>query len=246
MERVSAAHNAGPESFFTRKPFGRFFLSQQAIQTISSDTEYVILENIYDSASQKEPIRQRDLAQIAGASLGMTNSILKRLAQKGWISVKKLNSRNIQYAVTIEGINEIIHRSYRYFKNTIRNVVYFREILENLILQASRKGSAGVILVGNSDLDFIIEHTCHRHGLRFIRISITEEAADYTHSKTLKIFSENITETPETGYSADIRLSLPPDGGRSNSFYISRLIIRQAAVIETHNNIQNSLTKVSG
>jgi predicted transcriptional regulator len=65
------------------------------------DTEFIILENIYDSSTQAAPLRQRDMAHVAGASLGMTNAILKRLAKKGWISVKKLNNRNIQYAVTL-------------------------------------------------------------------------------------------------------------------------------------------------
>jgi DNA-binding MarR family transcriptional regulator len=92
----------------------------------SIDTEFIILENIYDSSEQHTRLCQRDMAQIAGTSLGMTNSILKRLAKRGWISVKKLNSRNIQYAVTLEGINEIIHRSYGYFKRTIRNVVFYQ------------------------------------------------------------------------------------------------------------------------
>jgi DNA-binding MarR family transcriptional regulator len=68
------------------------------------DTEYIILENIYDSRGQNAVLRQRDLALIAGASLGMTNSILKRLARKGWITIKKLNNRKIQYAVTRAGI----------------------------------------------------------------------------------------------------------------------------------------------
>jgi len=33
-----------------------------------------------------------------GLSLGMTNAILKRLAAKGWITVRKVNNRNIRYA----------------------------------------------------------------------------------------------------------------------------------------------------
>jgi len=197
---------------------------------MSSDAEFLILENIYGSASQKEPIRQRDLAQIAGASLGMTNSILKRLAQKGWIKVKKLNSRNIQYAITLEGINEIIHRSYRYFRKTIKNVVYYKDILDELILQASQNNTDTVALVGASDLDFIVEHICHNRDLRFIKITNPEEADDYNNPKTLWIFSENISEASDTDYGANLLFTRNPDN-QSNSFYLSRLIIGQAAAI---------------
>ena len=182
------------------------------IDTPVADTEFIILENIYDSSTQ--PLRQRDLAQIAGASLGMTNSILKRLAQKGWITVKKLNSRNIQYAVTLEGINEIIHRSYRYFKRTIRNVVYFKDILEDVINRAGRKNINTVILAGTSDLDFIVEHACRRWGLNFTRIPEAERSGELPH-QALVIYAESIPEG--FGRAAD------------NTFYLSRLIIKQAA-----------------
>ena len=189
----------------------------------SSDTEYLILENIYDSGAQQEPIRQRDLAQIAGASLGMTNSILKRLAQKGWITVKKLNSRNIQYAITPNGINEIIHRSYRYFKRTIRNVVYFKDIIENLVLEAGQRNINTVLLVGASDLDFIVEHTARHYGLSFARTIENRKANDYSNmfqsQQTLEIYAESITEMNEDQSAAS----------RENTFFLSQLIIKHAA-----------------
>ncbi len=43
----------------------------------------------------------------------MTNAILKRLAAKGFITMRRVNSRNIQYAVTPEGVDAIARRSYR-------------------------------------------------------------------------------------------------------------------------------------
>ena len=210
---------------------------QQSTQTIFLDTEYLILENIYDSSAQNEPIRQRDLAQIAGASLGMTNSILKKLTQKGWITVNKLNSRNIQYAITLEGINEIIHRSYRYFKKTIKNVVYFKEILDKVILQASKNNVTTVILAGNSDLDFIVEHACLRHGLHFISMASAEGSADYNSPNTLKIFPENIAEPSAIEHNAYLQSSPKPDS-QSNCFYLSRLIIRQFPAMESPINNQ--------
>ena len=70
-----------------------------------TDIEYIILENIYASARQYPTLRQRDLAQIAKTSLGMTNSILKRLSQKGLITIQRLNSRNMAAAAP----NAIVH-----------------------------------------------------------------------------------------------------------------------------------------
>ena len=76
------------------------------------------LEHIHKRAQE---VHQRDLAQIVGLSLGMTNAILKRLAGKGWITIRTVNNRNIRYAVTSADIDQITRRSVRYFKRTIKN-----------------------------------------------------------------------------------------------------------------------------
>ncbi|MDR1352638.1 MAG: transcriptional regulator [Treponema sp.] len=155
------------------------------------DTEFIILENIYDSLEQELSPRQRDLAQVAGTSLGMTNSILKRLARKGWITIKKLNSRNIQYAITLDGLNEIVHRSYRYFKRTIKNVAFYKDSIDEAIVKAKKKDLTTVLLIGASDLEFIVEHSCQYYGLSFFK------AADMStlkslRDKTLVVYSETI------------------------------------------------------
>jgi DNA-binding MarR family transcriptional regulator len=155
------------------------------------DTELIILENIYDSLEQEISLRQRDLAQVAGTSLGMTNSILKRLAKKGWITIKKLNSRTIQYAITLDGLNEIIRRSYRYFKRTIKNVAFYKDRIDEAIVGAKKKNLNAVLLVGASDLEFIVEHSCQYFGLSFFKaadISTLKSLSD----KTLVVYSETI------------------------------------------------------
>ena len=131
-----------------------------------TEQEIQILENIKNNDSK---IKQRDLAEIIGLSLGMTNSILKRLVKKGWLTIRKINNRNIRYAVTPQGLEEIARRSYRYFKRTIRNVVYYKELIADLVKDIKEKGYDGVALVGQSDLDFIVEHSCLRCGLEFVK-----------------------------------------------------------------------------
>jgi DNA-binding MarR family transcriptional regulator len=189
------------------------------------DTEFLILENIYSSLDQNTPLRQRDLALIAGTSLGMTNSILKRLAQKGWISAKKLNRRNIQYAVTIDGINELLRRSYRYFKRTIRNITVYKDAIDHVIGQAKRKNFAVVLLIGISDLEFIIEHSCHNYGLSFLKTVDTATARQALDSQTFGIFAETIPEQPENRNAGK--------RGPLNTLYLSRLVMTGMADRET-------------
>ena len=132
--------------------------------TVERDLE--VLESIYHNGAR---VRQRDLAQVAGLSLGMTNAILKRLAHKGWLAIRKVNNRNIRYAVTAAGAEEIARRSYRYFKRTVKNVVDYKQAIERLVADASRRGFREVRLVGESDLDFILEHVCAKSGVPFVR-----------------------------------------------------------------------------
>jgi DNA-binding MarR family transcriptional regulator len=181
------------------------------------DTEFLILENIYISLERNTPLRQRDLAGIAGTSLGMTNSILKRLAQKGWISAKKLNRRNIQYAVTIDGINELLHRSYRYFKRTIRNIMAYKDAIDRVVGLAKRKNYAVVLLIGVSDLEFIIEHSCHNYGLSFLKTVDSGAAQKALDSQTFGIFAETIPERPGNGETG--KKTLP------NTLHLSRLVM---------------------
>ncbi|MDR2186122.1 MAG: MarR family transcriptional regulator [Treponema sp.] len=177
----------------------------------TADSEYRILENIYDSPVQ--PFRQRDLAHIAGISLGMTNSILKRLAKKGWISIKKLNSRTIQYVITPEGINEVIRRSYRYFKRTIRNVVFYKDKIEEVLYRASGENIGAVFLIGKSDLEFIVEHGCSLYELRLLKFFDEKTARDALFEGVLMVYSENFTcPGPESG---------------KNTLYLSQIVLHQ-------------------
>jgi DNA-binding MarR family transcriptional regulator len=182
------------------------------------DTEFTILEHIHDAASAPVSLRQRELARKAGTSLGMTNGILKKLAQKGWIIIKRLNSRKIQYAVTLEGINELARRSYRYFKRTIRNVVFYKDRIDQVIASAGARGLDLVILAGDSDLDFIVEHVCHRRGIRLMRLSGSRVPAKYAEDpgqKALFVYAENIPVS-----------QVPP---ARNAFFLSKIVLEQAA-----------------
>ena len=132
----------------------------------TSDKEAIILEHIYYNDSPK----QRELADKAGISLGMTNAILKRLIEKGWLMAKRLNSRNISYVVSPAGVEEIFRRGYKYFKRTIDDVIFYKAQIEELVSEAAKAGYKCVTLVGKSDLDFLVEYACGKLGVDFKKI----------------------------------------------------------------------------
>jgi DNA-binding MarR family transcriptional regulator len=176
-----------------------------------ADIEYIILENIYSQDRQKLYLKQRDLAHLAKTSLGMINSILKRMVQKGWITAMKLNSRNIRYAITLEGINEIFHRSYRYFKRTIKNVEHYRDEIGGIVKNAAEKKHKAVLLFGTSDLEFIIEYSCNYYGLSFLKSVDMNFLSAGIDDNTFILFAEDIP------YSHDL--------DSANCCFLSRLLI---------------------
>jgi DNA-binding MarR family transcriptional regulator len=141
----------------------------QEVDSRPEDAELAILESIYSSQKQERPLTQRDLAEAAGLSLGMTNALLKRFAEKGWVLLRRLNTRTIHYALSPDGVNEIAHRTYRYFKRSARYASMYRDLIEAFVMKARREGVGRIVLAGSSDLDFILEFACERHGVLFVK-----------------------------------------------------------------------------
>jgi hypothetical protein len=115
-------------------------------------------------------------------------------------------------------MNEIIHRSYRYFKRTIRNVVFYKEKIDEAIYGAKRRNFTTVLLIGVSDLEFIVEHTCHRHGMSFLKVVDADIAREALGEATLAVYAETIPVTKA--------------GERKNALYLSRMLIGKTAAEE--------------
>jgi DNA-binding MarR family transcriptional regulator len=176
----------------------------------NTEAELIILENLYAQDRESMSLKQRDLALLARTSLGMTNSIIKRMVQKGWITARKLNSRNIRYAVTLDGINEIVHRSYHYVKRTISNVARYRDAINEIIKKAVDERKKSVLLLGKSDLEFILEYSCNYYGLSFLKSADREIPTGFDSSAFI-FYSEDIPYSPQLD--------------NDNSVFISRILV---------------------
>ncbi len=150
---------------------------------MNSDKEVFLLELLKNNPRAG----QRDMAEAIGLSLGMTNLLLKELSAKGWMLMRRLTPRKIQYGLTPDGLKELSRRSYRFLKKSIRNVAECRVRLEALVQEVERSRQAGLHLVGGSDLDFVLESLCRQHGV-FFRNSGTVEPGWY------RVYGENEPE----------------------------------------------------
>jgi len=140
---------------------------------------------------------QRDMAEAIGLSLGMTNLLLKELSAKGWMLMKKLNARKVQYVLTPEGMKELSRRSYRFLKKSIRNVADCRVQLEALVVEAKGSGARGLLLVGFSELDFVLDYLCRQQGFPFRAGAQPEPGWFVVHGENEPALSPNVLDYME-------------------------------------------------
>ncbi len=124
---------------------------------MQNNTDIQHLSQLQKTLTQNPYASQRELASSTNLSLGMTNALLKRFSDKGWLYMKKISARNIQYVLTSEGLNKLMRRSSRYFQRTARLMKDYKDIIWTLIESNNYKS---VVIIGNTDLEFLFDFAC--------------------------------------------------------------------------------------
>jgi DNA-binding MarR family transcriptional regulator len=127
-----------------------------------------------DETASAPTISQRSIAQALGMSVGLTNAILKRLTEKGFLMMRRINAHNVHYLVTPSGVDQISRRSYLYLRRTIGHVVRYKERLREFCHGQRERDVREIVLIGESDLAFILEWCAEKEGLGFRMVSVGE------------------------------------------------------------------------
>jgi DNA-binding PadR family transcriptional regulator len=143
---------------------------------ISNETELFLMESLSEAERSQARITQRELASRTGLSLGMTNTLLRRFAEKGWVRLTRLSPKSIHYALTPEGVGEVARRAAGYFRRAARNADQYRTRIEQFVIKAKTDGASTLVLAGASELDFLLEFICERHRMVFVRTADPERA----------------------------------------------------------------------
>lgn len=157
---------------------------------IIGERELRIIEEI----NRDKNLTQRKISHRLGLSLGMTNIILKRLTNKGYIKVKGLNGRKVQYILTPKGFAEKTKKSYRYFLKTIHSLQEMKKKIQRLILMEYEQGKTHFVILGEGELADIVElslKNLDNSGLEYIRVSRLE---DVSGSKAVILLAESKPE----------------------------------------------------
>src|SRR3989338_1124741 len=83
---------------------------------------------------------QRDLSRRLELSLGMTNMLLRRLVTKGYIRIRQLNKRKVEYMLTPKGFAEKMRKSVKYTLKTINSIGLIRSRLKEILSSLYERG----------------------------------------------------------------------------------------------------------
>jgi len=138
------------------------------------DYEFKIIDEIGKDLNTT----QRKISRQIGLSLGMTNIIMKRLIAKGYVKVKGLNRRNVQYILTPRGFAEKVKKTHRYLLRSIDTLKAIKEKIQDTVLEYYKKGERNFTILGKGELADIVEislRDMRKRDLRYLRARTPEE-----------------------------------------------------------------------
>jgi DNA-binding PadR family transcriptional regulator len=87
----------------------------------------------------------------------MTNPIIKRFVGKGYLKVKQLNRRKIQYILTPKGFAEKARKSYRFTLKTIGIISSMKQKIQAIIEKEYVNGCREFVVCGDGEVASLIE-----------------------------------------------------------------------------------------
>ena len=101
---------------------------------------------------QNPSLTQRSLARKLKLSLGLTNSILKNLINRGWIKAKKDTGRKLLYIITPQGMANVSRLMYTRFQETLHYYHYTKDLLTAYLIKLYQQGEKTVNIYGTGQL----------------------------------------------------------------------------------------------
>ncbi len=125
--------------------------------------EYTLLNEI----AQDSLVTQAGLSDRLGIAVGSVNWYIKRLVQRGWIKVSRLDRTRLKYDLTADGMRVFTQRAVLYARDSLKVYTDFRGKARKLVAELKRQGIKRVYLDGNDTMMDILRLTCIEGGISF-------------------------------------------------------------------------------
>lgn len=104
---------------------------------------------------------QRDLSHHLDLSLGQTNMLIRRLIAKGYIRIRQLNKKKVEYLLTPKGFTQKFQKSIKYTVKTLNSIGLIKNRIRVVLKECHDRGERHFLIVGGSDLVVLVEGTFH-------------------------------------------------------------------------------------
>lgn len=140
---------------------------------------------------RRDAISQRTLAQSLGIAVGLANSLVKRLVQKGYVRVTGTPPTRVRYFLTPRGVAELTARAADSMENTLRLYTTTRDRiriqLATLEQPASHRTRTRVIFYGAGDVAEIAYITLAGSGLDLVGVVDDYKAGKHFFEHTVRL-----------------------------------------------------------
>jgi DNA-binding MarR family transcriptional regulator len=145
-----------------------------------TEKEFIVIREI----SNNHNPNQRIIAKNAEISLGLTNIIIKRLVNKGYIKIQQIPPRRIKYMLTPKGLAEKAKKTYSFTLKTISLINSIKNHTQQVINEEIKKGADKFIISGTGELITITEIAFRDLGIKGIEYNIIEDKEKTDTAKT--------------------------------------------------------------
>ncbi len=135
---------------------------------------------------------QRDLSQRLELSLGMTKMLIRRLISKGYIRMRQLNPRKVEYILTPKGFGEKLRKSVKYTLKTVHSMGLIRDRVKGIMKGLYEQGEREFIIFGKSDFAVLIELALRELDYNDHKVIYVDQMPTEKKAGTLLICSEGV------------------------------------------------------
>ena len=126
--------------------------------------------HLLNEVTQTPDATQRELSKRIGAALGLTNLMLRRLANKGYIKISGTKRSRIRYLITPKGILEKSRLTFEFIQYSLQLYGRVRHSLREQLSILTKEGHRRILLCGVGELTEIAFLTIHEMGLQFVGV----------------------------------------------------------------------------
>ena len=134
---------------------------------------------ILEEIDSNQKLTQRDLSKKLDISLGLANSFVKRLANKGYLKITTIPKNRIKYILTPKGAAEKTRLTYQYIQFSFEFYRKTRKNLRELFKRLNAQGVKRIVFYGVSEFAEIAYISLQETPIEIVALVDDEKAGEH-------------------------------------------------------------------